>query len=444
MEQELILIRLLEKYEKSMHLLEPNTSNRRVMLQIHRNGLPEYDYETAETRDRFNDAARKLENENLVTIEWLKDRPVITVISLNLEPEQVYKAYQTAGRPHPVRVAQDLCAFIENTLPTSTVKTPWINAWRDETCRKIRKTSRLPAISKQGLTYAHEFIRMLAYYDSLDGAAITMRTFSIACFQNSKRFEQEFQSMFLREAKRFNPEISEISAQDEFGDREKLALLGIYSHPELYQISGRCTIKMQSGEIDVSPLFPYGIAIPGSAVDEIVSFELQDVRRIIFIENLTNYNEYLLSEIAPDELVIYHGGYNSPKKRQLLQKISESVVLVGKASERIKEEPPESTSPESTSPETGQLETAVYFWADIDLGGFQMFDRLRKIFPKLRPMRMSGDDVVRYASLGLAREPLYLNQLQTALMQNKFPLFEESIRMILHQGVTIEQEVFLT
>jgi hypothetical protein len=415
MEQELILSRLLEKYEKSMHLLEPNTSNRRVMLQIHRNGLPEYDYETAGIRDRFNEAARKLENENLVKTEWLKDRPVITVISLNLEPEQIYKAYRTAGRPHPVRVAQDLCVFIEDTLSAATVKTPWINAWRDEICQKIRKTSRLPAICKQGLTYAREFIRMLAYYDSLDGAAITMRTFSIACFQNSKRFEQEFQTAFLREAKRLNTEIAEISGQEEFGDREKLAMLGIYPHPELYQLSGHCTIILQSGEIDVSPLFPHGIAVPGSAVDDIVSFGLQRVHRIIFIENLTNYNEYLLSEIAPDELVIYHGGYNSPKKRQLLQKISESVS-------------------------SGE----VYFWADIDLGGFQMFDRLRKIFPKLRPMRMSADDVARYAPSGLAREPSYLNQLQTALKQNKFPLFEESIRMILQQGVTIEQEVFLT
>jgi hypothetical protein len=84
----------------------------------------------------------------------------------------------------------------------------------------------------------------------------------------------------------------------------------------------------------------------------------------------------------------------------------------------------------------------VSFWADIDLGGFQMFSRLQRLFPELQPMRMSADDVAQYAPYGLARDASYLERLHTALDRREFPLFENSIRMILRHGVTIEQEVY--
>jgi len=413
MERELILTRLLEKYENSSHLRSPGTSKKRVMLQILRNDLPEYVYETAGVRDRFNDAVRKLESEKLVKAEWLVDRPVIKVIVLNLDSGQIIKTYQAAGRIHPVKAAEEFCAFVENVL--SNVKTTWISSWRDDICGRTRETLQLPAVCKQGDRFAREFVKLLAYYNSLNGGTVTTRAFSTACFQNSKRFEQEFQSIFIREAKRYNKEVAELSGQNEFGPREVLALMGIYSHPELYHLSGRCRIITRSGTVDLSPLFPYGIAIHGSAVDDIDAFNTGGIQRVIFIENLTNYNEYLRAEISPNELVVYHGGFFSPKKRQLLQKISESL------------------SPET---ETG-------FWGDIDMGGFQMFYRLREIFPQLTSLRMSAEDVVRYYRSGLKRDAQYLHELHEVLEKGEFQLFSESIRMILKYGVTIEQEVFL-
>jgi hypothetical protein len=56
---------------------------------------------------------------------------------------------------------------------------------------------------------------------------------------------------------------------------------------------------------------------------------------------------------------------------------------------------------------------------------------------------MSADIVEKYAQFGLVREPAYLERLETANRLDEFPHFKESIRMILHYGVTIEQEVFL-
>jgi len=411
MERKLILTRLLEKYENSKHLSQPNTSKRRVMLCINKNDLPEYTYENVDVRDRFNNAVRLLEKENIVEVKFLNDRPVILNIILNLQ--QIDKAYQMIHRIHPAQAAKEFCTLIENVF--STVNTPWIRAWKEDVCQAAKQTLRLPFFCKQGDVYIRDFFQLLAYYDRLNGTEITTRAFSANCLQNSKRFEKEFQDDFLRVAMRFHPEMAELSEQDEFSVREKLALLGIYSHPELYQLSGHFSITMQSGMIDFIPLFPYGIAIPDSAVDKIISFDLGTLRKIIFIENLTNYNEYLRSEIVSDELVIYHGGFLSPKKRQMLKKLSEFI----------------------------STDTEIYFWADIDLGGFQMFKHLQKLFSKLSSIRMSAKDVTKYAPYGLTRDVTYLKRLQTALKLNEFPLFEDSIKMILQHGVTIEQELFL-
>ena len=411
MERELILKRLLEKYATSKHLSQPGVSNRRVMLRIDKNDLPEYVFETAEIRDRFNSAARMLENENLVKLEFLSDRAILKAIVLNLD--QVYKAYQMANLQHPVHAAKEFCEDVAAAL--SDVKTPWILSWRDDVCKTAAETLRLPQICRHGITYVKELLSFLVYYDSLSGSTITVRALSAACFRSSKRFEQEFQDDFLRIATTYNPEIAEYLQHEELGSREKLAILGIFSHPELYQLSGSCFIITRTGALDITPLYPFGLAISSSIVDEIYSFDLRTIRKIIFIENLTNYNEYLRNEIKSDELVVYHGGFLSPKKKTLFYKMAESLTP----------------------------DISVYFWADIDLGGFLMFDRLQRIFPRLAPMMMSAVDVEMYFKFGLKREAAYLERLESALRQQEFPVFADSIRMILKYGVTIEQEVFL-
>ena len=91
-----------------------------------------------------------------------------------------------------------------------------------------------------------------------------------------------------------------------------------------------------------------------------------------------------------------------------------------------------------------QEKIPVSFWADIDLGGFQMFDRLQMIFPYLSPMRMSGEEVAFHHRNGLKRSEQYLNQVQAAVDCGKYPHFRTAMKRILEYGVTIEQESFLT
>ena len=84
-EQRIILSRLLDKFENSKHLSDPGTSHRRVMLRVDKKELPEYRYEDATTRDAYNEAARMLEAKQLVQLEWVKGRPLLSTVVLNLE-----------------------------------------------------------------------------------------------------------------------------------------------------------------------------------------------------------------------------------------------------------------------------------------------------------------------------------------------------------------------
>lgn len=146
------------------------------------------------------------------------------------------------------------------------------------------------------------------------------------------------------------------------------------------------------------------------------SFDMSAIRKVIFIENKTNYDEFVLSELRPWELVVYHGGFLSPQKCKFFRKMAAAL----------------------------QNQTETVFWADIDLGGFQMFERLKGIFPTLTPMRMSAEDVTTYHGTGLVRSEHYLKTVQTALACDQYPIFHMAMKKILEYGVTIEQEVFLT
>lgn len=411
MERRVILSRLLDKYESSKHLLQPGVSPRRVMLRIDRKELPEYKYdEGSAIRDAYNIAAISLEKDGLVSVEWARPGRM-SVIALSLP--SLDDAYRRCGRQHPRNKANAVIALLERVLPEPSCD--WISRWKQEVCETAGRTYKIPSICKDGLSPLEKLVAAFRVYDSLNGAPISMRAFSIACFQDSKIFEHECRDEFLKIAEKYDVELSETCLQQDLSQREKFAFLGIYTRPELFELSGSCKIKTSDGEIDLAAAGKFGIGLPSTMTDNILAFDLTGITRITLIENKTNYDEYLLTEKSADELVLYHGGFLSPQKKKFYEKLSLAV----------------------------HVDIEISFWADIDLGGFKMFEKLQAIFPGLSPMRMSAEDVAKYHVSGKVRGADYLAQLRDCLREKKYPLFSEAITQILTYGVTIEQEVFL-
>ena len=144
-EAQVILNRLLDKFENSKHLSEPNTSRRRVMLRIDKRELPEYQYEDAVVRDAYNIAARELEQQALVRLEWARKQSVLSCIVLDLE--RVEQCYECADRVHPRKKAEEVANIIMQKLEDNPV--PWIAAWRDAVCAQVRNSMKVPMYCRE-------------------------------------------------------------------------------------------------------------------------------------------------------------------------------------------------------------------------------------------------------------------------------------------------------
>ena len=408
-EQGVILNRLLDKYENSKHLSEPGTSTRRVMLRIEKKELPEYLYEDAAIRDSYNEAALELEKQHLVQLKWVKGCPVLSAVILCLD--RIIPCYAAAERVHPRVRAKQVSDAVRIAL--AGVAVPWIMAWKEDVCKSADEQMKVPAFCKKDDASLRDLLGALRGYAALSGS-ITMRAFSSRCFSDTKYFERNVRDLFLTIARKYDTELALACDENELGEREQLAFLGIYARPELYELAGNCTIQTSQGSICIGTA-PYGLALPSTLVDFIMEIDLTAIRSITFIENKTNYDAYVMSEKQPEELVVYHGGFLSPQKKRLIASIAHA------ASETMK----------------------IRFWADIDTGGFRMFRHLQELIPSLTPMRMSGEFVDSFHEHGLARSEAYLSSLRIDVENGKYPLFRDAIERILNYGVTIEQETFL-
>ena len=401
-EQSVILNRLLDKYENSKHLSEPGTSTRRVMLRIEKKELPEYLYEDAAIRDSYNEAALELEKQHLVQLKWVKGCPVLSAVMLCLD--RIIPCYAAAERVHPRVRAKQVSDAVRIAL--AGVAVPWIMAWKEDVCKSADEQMKVPAFCKKDDASLRDLLGALRGYAALSGS-ITMRAFSSKCFSDTKYFERNVRDLFLTIARKYDTELALACDENKLGEREQLAFLGIYARPELYELAGNCTIQTSQGSICIGAA-PYGLALPSTLVDFIMEIDLTAIRSITFIENKTNYDAYVM-------LVVYHGGFLSPKKKRLIASIAHA------ASETTK----------------------IRFWADIDTGGFRMFRHLQELIPSLTPMRMSGEFVDSFHEYGLARSEEYLSSLRIDMENGKYPLFQDAIEQILDYGVTIEQETFL-
>lgn len=94
-----ILRNLLDKYEKSKHLKEPNTSTRRVTLSKEKGELKGYQWENLSSLELFRNEVLFLESQNLVSVEWEVEHKVISLVTLLLD--QVEDSYKLLNCPPP-------------------------------------------------------------------------------------------------------------------------------------------------------------------------------------------------------------------------------------------------------------------------------------------------------------------------------------------------------
>ena len=391
-------------YEKSAYV-KGNGSNKAVALKP--SELKGYDDHDFDSVNSINSASEKLEEHNLVRIEYQKDNThLIHRICLNLN--NISAIYQYAQRQPVIETRMQLMQIIEETR--QSIRREWIMSFLCDEYDRL--TNKRNCLVLKNITEARDLCKVLLFIDN--SAPALMRNISTRCYNDSKYLERNIRNKLISIAKKYEPDINGYFSENNntLTDNQILEQIGIITYPEIFELCGNASFVIGNTVVDMS-CFNKGFCLQSETVADIQQFNLEHIRRILFIENRTTYLSTVLCGIHDNMLVIYHGGFYSPLKGELIRKLYN-------ASENTK----------------------FMFWGDIDLGGFVMYERLKKnIILELKPYRMDTQAYSEGKNHGLARSADYCNKLREYLSNNPDSIFKDVIEEIIKNEKTVEQEV---
>ncbi|WP_456028427.1 Wadjet anti-phage system protein JetD domain-containing protein [Ruminococcus sp.] len=398
-----ILNDLLDKYEKSTQ----TEFKRRIMIDCTRSNY--LDITDPEQKKQFLNAVTELSEKELIFYDWERKGYVVKNVWLNTDKAD--EAYAFIGRKSTYSAANELAALFGEYL--ERINTAWIADYLSRQISEITERSKPIEKWQSDMMLVRNILKALDEIDRLI-SSISMRAFSIRLFADSKFFEKNIKKYIVDIASKNEPELE---AMDELSEREILAQIGIIMMPEIFEFCGDMTIGFADGEVDYSPIRS-GSCITSDSVKDIRYITLDSrISKILFIENKTNYSQYCLNSKLSDELVIYHGGFYSPAHGVFFRFIADAAK---------------------------KNDIPVFFWADIDYGGFRMFIRLRdNIIPALKPLNMDTEAFSSHSEKLLGRNDKYIHKTLELLTDPDYECFYDVINMIAKRKGTVEQECFL-
>lgn len=393
---------LLDSYENSGNF--DGKTGRKVYLK---NSFkrPPSDYADYE---EFLAELSELQKNGIIDFDWRNKGHVVDRIWL--VQKNVQEAYDIVGRENKHAALERVRTVIQNAM--INIDNGWIRAYLDKVLEDISK-NKLGGLWNSAPQIVSDVLKAFELIYFLNGENISMRAASVKLYADSKYFEKEIKKHIISIAKKYEPVLSEMDEED-ISEREVLAQLGILKMAEMFEFCGGLKIFYKNGLVDYSSI-TRGACIVSDTLSEIERVELCDVQKILFIENKTNYTEYCLNNRKRNELVISHGGLYSPAKGEFFRLVSRALS-----------------------------EEQVFYWGDIDMGGFNMFRRLKEnIFQDLLPYNMDKNCFEKYKTSGLSRSKSYLEKLAKLKNDAKYSDFFDVIDLIIESGVTVEQESFI-
>lgn len=422
-----ILNKLLDKYEKSKSYL--NEVNRRILIKA--GSISEYNVEKYDEKQVFHDTVKDLKNRGLIDFSWEKFEEGNILKEIWLNKEKVDEAYQEIKRENPKDSYKQILLLLE----AQQYRKEWLTNFKNETINEMISTEK--ECSYLPKEKAEDILKALKELDKIEITAendvVLKRVFSIRCYNDSKYFERNIEKNLIAIIKKFyksqyfetcsekNSDISlEKNKKDtnvDFStmkDYEILAEVGIVKSPEVIEFCGNMKCKIKNEEIEFKDI-TLGNYINSFSILNLNEIELVNVQKIIFIENKTNYINYIQNK-KENEFVIYHGGVYSPVKGEFFRKIYE-------ASKKI----------------NGDIK--YYHWSDIDIGGFNIFVRLKEnIVKELEPYKMDKSVLLQNEKNWQPISDDYKQKLMNLRGLEKYNLFFEVIDFMVENGVKLEQE----
>lgn len=424
-EAHIILDRLLDKYENSLHFRDHSQSKRRILLKLgtHYKDLPEYDIENTDTKRRFNDAIKELNQTRLIGFEWVPFEIGNIIAKVWLDLSHIEDAYSYIQRIPKKQRALQAASHIQEWISEAagiTETSQWITDALSHETQKIQETYNLPNYLAGDETSITDFLACLRGLSQIQKTPASLRVFSQSVLHDSKAIEKTYLARLKSFVRKNHPTFCSLTTEDEPTEEELLAGINLYRNPEIYEFTGPLQITFShpdkpSMQLDFS-IFTRGATLHASSVSQIIDMQTAPITSVLFIENRTNYEEYIINTRRPDELVIYHGGFHSPSKGDFFRKLIAAV----------------------------RPDTPIYHWGDIDLGGIKIFMQIKsEICPRILPKNMDRETLLTMLPYAIPFSQQYEKKLQTSLQDPSLESFHDLINAMLEYKVRLEQEAFL-
>lgn len=403
-----LLSDLLTRYERSQAFKAENYS-RRVMLCPQEEPQINERLENSDEKLAFLRSVQELKEEAVIDFSWMKyeERNLIDRIWLNFE--HISKAYQIAGLVSLAEEIKQCRQAIDAGL--LVVQAEWALDYLNRQRERLIGKKLLPQMYKRGSGKA--FFDLLKLMEGLEQvpAGQLERVFSRSVFGDSKYFEKNLKSKLLSILRHYYGEERE--------NDELLLIAGLGRYPEVMEFTGDITVTVAAGEIEYG-LQPYGAYLNSLLIEKILEIDMKRINHILFIENKANYVWYVMNRRQEDELVIFHGGYYSKAKGEWFHKLVTAAQSCEEAGNNL----------------------TYQHWGDMDLGGMQIFERLKDNLVKgLKPYMMDVEIYQRYEKKGKKiNDKKYCEKLERYLLNTKVMEFVELTREILKSGRVVEQE----
>lgn len=401
---------LLRKYEQSQAFVTGTPGKQRPQLVLGKSPFVSDYQDEMDFRKRqwMNEVLIGLEGAGMVELAWVKFRIGKEVERIYLQWDGVEAAYERSGCiPLKVKLEQ-MSRLLE---PLEGHPWEWVAAWAQRVRAGLSegKTAHLDLEDLEGYG---DLARALVELASSDGRSVPIRLFSQRLFHDSKHMEKQV-------LKRLLALVKQASGEERDTDEEWLDLLGLARNPQYLYLSGPLQVKC--GERERVSLGELGgsVGLAGSMVEDITELWLS-ARRIVTIENLTSYHQWLeqRAHLQKEELVIYTGGFPHRSLQRLLAKLS-SVL----------------------EPQAGGDPVDVLHWGDIDLGGIRIYEYLKeRFFPSLAPLWMDADTLIRYEASAAAVTEDYAGRIRQLLADARYPEWTPVLEIMLERRIRLEQE----
>lgn len=293
--EDLILIKLLKKYEKSKLSTSGSSRNIRISLKLDERNIPEYVNEDSYYYEKkINNAIVNLKSKNFITYTIENGR--VKKVFLNLETvEEIYQELEIDSpkktRNKYLKIAKKYANKGELTNSFSKNVEYIINNYKSYT--------------KYFNTYS-ELEELFIVLDKLDNQKeeISRRVFSSKYLGDSKRLENIL------------PKIERIIKEcNNYLEEDVLLHYNVYKNPTFIYLKGSGIFKVNNQIIDLNKLSSE-LILSSNHLNNLKILELK-VDNIITVENLTSFYNYPIN----NSLIIYLGGFHNEVRKNFLLKI---------------------------------------------------------------------------------------------------------------------------